>query len=44
MYLFLHRLLASRSLRAQRVRTEAGRVFMMAHELEKLAGSLILRR
>ena len=44
MYLFLHRLLASRSLRAQRVRTEAGRVLMMAHELEKLAGSLILRR
>jgi len=36
MHLFLHRLLASRSLRAQRVRTEAGRVLMMAHELENL--------
>ena len=35
-YIFLHRLLASRSLRAQRVRTEAGRVLMMAHELGKL--------
>ena len=36
MYLFLNRLFASRSLREQRVRTEAGRVLMMARELEKL--------
>jgi hypothetical protein len=36
MYLFLNRLLASRSLRAQRVRTEAGQVLMMARELEEL--------
>src|SRR5215831_9438370 len=36
MYLFLNRLLASRSLRAQRVRTEAGRLLMMARELEEL--------
>ena len=35
MYLFLRRLLASRSLR-ERVRTEAGRVLMMARELEVL--------
>jgi len=36
MYLFLNRLLASRSLRSQRVRTEAGRVLMTARDLEKL--------
>jgi len=36
MYLFLHRLVASRSVSEQRVRTEAGRVLIMARELEKL--------
>jgi hypothetical protein len=36
MYLFFNRLLASRSVREQRVRTEAGRVLMMARELEEL--------
>ena len=35
MYLFLNRLLASRSLRERRVRTEATRVLMMARELEE---------
>ena len=36
MYLFLRRILTSRSIREQRVRTESGRVLMMARELEKL--------
>jgi hypothetical protein len=36
MYLFFNRIVASRSLREQRVRTEAGRVLMMARELEVL--------
>jgi hypothetical protein len=36
MYLFLNRVLASRSVREQRVRTEAGRVLMRALELEEL--------
>jgi len=36
MYLFLNRLLLSRSLREQRVRTEAGRGLMMARKLEEL--------
>jgi KTSC domain len=36
MYLSLRRLLSSRSIREQRVRTEAGRVLIMARELEKL--------
>jgi hypothetical protein len=36
MYLFFNRIVASRSLRWQRVRTEAGRVLMMARELEVL--------
>jgi len=36
MHLFLNRILASRSVRAQRVRTEARRVLMMARELEEL--------
>jgi len=36
MYLFLNRLLASRSVREQRVRTEADRVLMIARELEEL--------
>ena len=36
MYLFLNRLLVSRSLREQHVRTEASRVLMMAKELEEL--------
>jgi hypothetical protein len=36
MYLFLNRLLASRSVREQRVRTEADRALMMARELEVL--------
>jgi hypothetical protein len=36
MYLFLNRLLTSRSLREQRVRTEAGRVLMLARDLEEL--------
>ena len=36
MYLFLRRLLTSRSIREQRVRTESGCVLMMARELEKL--------
>jgi len=36
MYVFLNRLLASRSIREQRLRTEAGRVLMMARELEEL--------
>jgi len=35
-YLFLRRLLDSRSLRSQHVRTEAGRVLMMARQLEEL--------
>ncbi len=34
--LFLNRLLASRSVRKQRVRTEADRVLMIARELEEL--------
>jgi len=36
MYLFLNRLLASRSVREQRVRIEAGRALMMARELVEL--------
>jgi hypothetical protein len=36
MYLFFNRIVASRSLREQRARTEAGRVLMMARELEVL--------
>jgi KTSC domain len=36
MYLFLNRILASRSIREQRVRTEVGRVLLMARELEEL--------
>ena len=36
MYLFLNRVLASRSVREQRVRTEAGHVLMRALELEEL--------
>jgi len=36
MYLFLNRLWASKSLREQRVRTEASRVLMMARQLEEL--------
>jgi KTSC domain len=36
MYLFLRRLLTSRSIREQRVRTESGCMLMMARELEKL--------
>jgi len=35
-YLFLNRLLASRSIRERRVRTAAGRAPMMALELEEL--------
>jgi hypothetical protein len=35
-YLFFNRLFASRSLRERRVRTEAGRVLMMAREPEEL--------
>src|SRR5215813_15569628 len=35
-YLFLNRLLASQSVREQRVRTEADRVLMIARELEEL--------
>jgi len=38
MYLFLNRLLALKSIREQRVRTEAGRVLMMARG--EIAGSL----
>jgi hypothetical protein len=33
---FLNRVMASRSVREQRVRSEAGRVLLMARELEKL--------
>ena len=36
MYLFLNRLWASKSLREQRVRTEASRALMMARQLEEL--------
>jgi hypothetical protein len=36
MYLFLNRVLASKSIREQRVRTEVGRVLLMARELEEL--------
>jgi hypothetical protein len=36
MYLFLNRVLSSRLIREQRVRTEAGCVLLMARELEEL--------
>ena len=36
MYSFLNRLLSSKSVREQRVRTEAARVLIMARELEEL--------
>jgi KTSC domain len=42
MYLFLNRLLAWRSLRERRVRTEAARVLMMARELDA-NGRFVLR-
>jgi KTSC domain len=39
MYLFLNRMLASKFIREQRVRTEVGRVLLMAHQLEDLLGA-----